>query len=740
MVSFTTTARVSWRGSALAVMGMLVAAWVSLTAVEAVAETIPGRPVCGGAINGNLQPACDRQPAKYISKARKDCPRGSFFDVGTWTCFQCPSGYQRTANNVTEWDACSKDVPDQTARAKYQSRAVCPSGAFIDPRNGGECWSCPSGYGRTLATVDAWDACGAVLKDAKAATFRGKPCKNGWYDPRKGGECWSCPQGFIRTAAAVDQHNACLREVDLKPAKKTAALTCEAGDHFDFIDGGTCWRCPDNYVRTVMGVKTREACENLALQWDVPNRNLPGLFRLKGAEVLAIEVIQDRDQLNMMIAQGAKDLGKNPDAWIKEAWDVIAKDPGQSGFLSSVVLMKAVNALDKPAAKRSQAERDLIQAIEIGIRENRIFLADQARQMYENWILMRQLTIAEQAKRGGMSSTFARVGTPPDIQTMVSKAIRGSIAPLANLSVGIMALSGATKSIPAFKVFAPHAAKVAKEMIQVSAKVTKIVTAKGVTTAGSSVGAIVAAAAIPVGLGAASVIAIQMAIEEVAESEKMRITIQDNLRLAAQPVRLEEFIQQKDGFEQIMHHWGIITSAPSRPSAAFAVALKAGPQNLNNMTMQPGQTTVTTQMTMPTNKLQIPSNTSSVTIQSGTFKLALNAQPNLCLGSTDGKRLQVVACAHRAAVTWQEAGGALQAPGGKCMDIAGESRKAGTAIMLWACHGKANQQWSISARGELVSGLVGQCADVPGGRLVAGNGLQTWECNRSQAQKWKKMP
>ena len=74
------------------------------------------------------------------------------------------------------------------------------------------------------------------------------------------------------------------------------------------------------------------------------------------------------------------------------------------------------------------------------------------------------------------------------------------------------------------------------------------------------------------------------------------------------------------------------------------------------------------------------------------------------------------------------------------MDIAGESPRAGAQIILWTCHGKANQKWQFSSRDELVSGLAGQCADVPGGRLVPGNGLQTWECNRSAAQKWKKLP
>ena len=39
-----------------------------------------------------------------------------------------------------------------TARATQgaKPRSNCPSGSFFDPRNGGECWSCPGGYKRTV--------------------------------------------------------------------------------------------------------------------------------------------------------------------------------------------------------------------------------------------------------------------------------------------------------------------------------------------------------------------------------------------------------------------------------------------------------------------------------------------------------------------------------------------------------------------------------------------------------------
>ncbi|MGA0395077.1 MAG: hypothetical protein ACO3MW_13575 [Rhodospirillales bacterium] len=59
-------------------------------------------------------------------------------------------------------------APAYAAKAKYHSKVGCPKGTFHDPRNGGECWSCPRGYGRTAHAVTANKAChkGETFKKA----------------------------------------------------------------------------------------------------------------------------------------------------------------------------------------------------------------------------------------------------------------------------------------------------------------------------------------------------------------------------------------------------------------------------------------------------------------------------------------------------------------------------------------------------------------------------------------------
>ncbi|MDF1749591.1 MAG: hypothetical protein P1V34_12040 [Alphaproteobacteria bacterium] len=163
---------------------------------------LKGHAECGGVdANGKLQPACGFTRATNVSKALGTCPKGSFFDLGTWSCYTCPEGYNRNARGVENEKACDKPVGGAIrSSATFQGKKECPAGAFMDGRNGGECWSCPAGYGRTAASVDAHNACGMIGKKARTAVFQGSACpiEDSFTDPRKGGYCWTCPYLFNR--------------------------------------------------------------------------------------------------------------------------------------------------------------------------------------------------------------------------------------------------------------------------------------------------------------------------------------------------------------------------------------------------------------------------------------------------------------------------------------------------------------------------------------------------------------
>jgi len=143
---------------------------------DAAWKNIRGHSACGGIDQyGKLQPPCGFKKATYIKKAIKSCPKGTF--AGAGACYTCPTGFKRnTLRKVTHEKACRKAISAKTAAASRIGSAKCPSGSKFDPRNGGECWSCPSGFGRTAAKVDKWNACGKVGKKAQSATFKKRAC------------------------------------------------------------------------------------------------------------------------------------------------------------------------------------------------------------------------------------------------------------------------------------------------------------------------------------------------------------------------------------------------------------------------------------------------------------------------------------------------------------------------------------------------------------------------------------
>jgi hypothetical protein len=73
---------------------------------------------------------------------------------------------------------------------------------------------------------------------------------------------------------------------------------------------------------------------------------------------------------------------------------------------------------------------------------------------------------------------------------------------------------------------------------------------------------------------------------------------------------------------------------------------------------------------------------------------------------------------------------------GKCLDAAGGSSANGTRIILWPCHGGANQRWKVMASG-LVIGIGGKCLDALGGNSANGTPVILWSCHRGDNQLWE---
>lgn len=78
--------------------------------------------------------------------------------------------------------------------------------------------------------------------------------------------------------------------------------------------------------------------------------------------------------------------------------------------------------------------------------------------------------------------------------------------------------------------------------------------------------------------------------------------------------------------------------------------------------------------------------------------------------------------------------GTLHGPGGLCLDMRGDRVQQGTEAILYNCHGKNNQRFVWTPRGELTVG--GMCLDVAGGKRSNGSRLIAWQCNGGGNQQW----
>ena len=157
--------------------------------------------------------------AKYLSKAMTKCPRGTFFDISTASCWSCPRGTHRTVFSIKKGKACEQRPKTSYQKAEKKRKGKiggkCKRGEFWDKKGGklGACWKCPKSYKRGIAKVTAGKACIKIskfkhYKATKSGKF--KPCKKGFFDPRSKGQCWSCPGGYWRGPSKVNRKNACI--------------------------------------------------------------------------------------------------------------------------------------------------------------------------------------------------------------------------------------------------------------------------------------------------------------------------------------------------------------------------------------------------------------------------------------------------------------------------------------------------------------------------------------------------
>ncbi len=121
---------------------------------------------------------------------------------------------------------------------------------------------------------------------------------------------------------------------------------------------------------------------------------------------------------------------------------------------------------------------------------------------------------------------------------------------------------------------------------------------------------------------------------------------------------------------------------------------------------------------------------------------AISAPGGKCMdvagaNSTSGTHVQEWDCNGTNAQAWTVASDHTLHALGKCLDIIGNGTAGGTKVELWDCNGVGAQQWVPQSNGALLNPQSGRCLDDPGGNTANGTQLQIWDCNNLWPQVFK---
>jgi ricin-type beta-trefoil lectin protein/alpha galactosidase A-like protein/alpha galactosidase C-like protein len=107
---------------------------------------------------------------------------------------------------------------------------------------------------------------------------------------------------------------------------------------------------------------------------------------------------------------------------------------------------------------------------------------------------------------------------------------------------------------------------------------------------------------------------------------------------------------------------------------------------------------------------------------------------------SDGTQVIIWDCHGAANQRWTYTEGRELQVLGKCLDVASPTgpATAGALVQIFSCHGEANQQWSLNANGTITSVATGLCLDVTGAKTDSGTGLEAWPCNGGGNQSWSR--
>ncbi|CCQ74933.1 exported protein of unknown function [Magnetospira sp. QH-2] len=582
------------------------------------------------------------------------CPKGTFYDgIRDGECRKCPKGYKRSAAHVDAKNACFVPAREEFKRITKHRKGTgllgtdCPKGQFWDGIDG-YCYSCPSGFNRTGYSVRDAKACSRRVKEkqAKAEHVQKGTCSPGEFRDATyqrdgdGGTCWTCPKTSDRTVYAVHGKKACEKGggLEFKDATKKADLTCPAGQAFDFIGlsandiktrpetkkmsglkpikSGTCWSCDSGYDRTLSGVKSKDACEAKSMVWYSQPYEEPGLFGLKGAEDVLLDITRRHPQL---IATSIEETAKAASESNKKLTyakalsmetELFRTTPHKSTAAAAAVLVRVMAAIGEPK-HASAAEKQLLKSFSAHITAKRTHVAEDALAAYEGWKKADTYWRAKGSRGNGLQTMLDYGTVPPDYSTvaMMNSLAVGSAGTAIGIATGSIPILGDVLGVTLgaagngfadfsdaesiVKFGATTAAELAlgkaiEFAIESMAKTTiKTLTSQAVKNAGylaahRAAGHVakeagtrmlsLAGGAGPQIIISAAFMIGQVALDQVFEIANAKPKLLNAIAHAKRSPNLARMVKSAQGNGELLGYWSFLISTEKKPSAAFTKA------------------------------------------------------------------------------------------------------------------------------------------------------------------------
>ena len=406
---------------------------------------------CGGVDAADkLQPLCNEfASASYVGPAKSIiCPAGTFRDLDA--CWKCPDkAPARSEFPVTDTKACQRSSGySHRMAATMVVHLWCPrqDRVFQDL---GKCWRCPDWAPiRTLNPVTDPRACAKDLfggpwgPAADLGPSRATCPFGTFFDVVEGGSCWKCPDNTVRTVFPVNGAEACENR-GFMHAIHVGDVGCGAGAIWDPSRdlGGSCWTCPAGHRRTVQAVTSDHACVNDQISWVTRRANV-GLYNIGDTRTMLMHLTHNVTKAAVALRTIIRATAKNRaqlEALVKE---ISSTGPVPSRAVAALVYLSLLAAMQAPAHDRSPAETCTIRWLGEFIRNTRIYVASEALKMHDNWKRAYDLR-KSQEQQMNLLGLLGSVAPVPNFNAMVTGAVGHGMAFAPYLShVGAAAGSG----------------------------------------------------------------------------------------------------------------------------------------------------------------------------------------------------------------------------------------------------------------------------------------------------------